>query len=135
MQKTFTEKVTVMEDVPDFASGGTTTNRVPQEKVIVFKELDQCDEDQHDLHFLIMAYFSGGDARTKRRKQLNMDPNFMREVTVMMVEELAICDKDNFTEQDRVLVLRDSAALIQLSLSLVPKKVVPFFLELMKSTG
>lgn len=136
-KKTFTHPLKYKEYQPDFSKNPDNPDFSYQtiHKEIEFVDLDEFDRDQHDLHFLIMGHFIGGGAKAKGRKKLVMDPEFSHEVTVMFIEEMAVTDEKAFTIKDREILLNDSAALISFSLWLMPNKILPFFLELMKDTG
>lgn len=136
-KKTFVHTLKYKEYQPDFSQNPNEPEFKYQNvtKDVTFVDLDEFDRDQHELHFLIMGHFIGGGSKTKGKKTLIMDPDFSREATVMFIEEMAVTDDKDFTIKDREILLNDSAALIRFSLWLMPNKILPFFLELMKDTG
>lgn len=134
--KTFAHRLSYNEMQPVFKEGSDDPEYkfVTVSRDIVFKELDQYDREQHNLHFAIMSHFVGGDSKPKGKKKLIIDPEFAQEMTVTFIEEMSILN-DTFRAQDREILLNDSAALIKFSLWLIPNKVLPFFLKLTENMG
>ena len=136
-QKTFTREIIFLEKIPTFFEDGRDPeiNRQPVKKMVQFKELDQCDSEQFDLHFNIMGYCTEGMAtpKGKSKKKLTIDPAFSREMAEAFLQDMAIIDEE-FTAKDRDIALGDSGCLCALGLWLVPTKILPFFLELMRNS-
>lgn len=134
MTKTFQHEVKYLEVQPIFKEGADVPeySEVVIEKLLTFKELNQLDREQHDLHFLIMAYYSGGTVKTKGKRALVVDPEFARDMTNAFLNDMLILDKE-FTATDKEIMMNDSGCLIKLGMYLIPEKVLPFFLKLTKS--
>lgn len=130
---TFEHEITYLEVIPEFKEGGEPDyKRQTVKKTIRFQELDQCDRDQHKVHFLIMGYYMGEGMTPKKKRQVVIDPEFAMELAQTYLTEMTVISKE-FTATDRELALNDSGCLLKLALWLIPKKVLPFFLELTKS--
>jgi hypothetical protein len=66
--KTIVIPVNILETMPDFdkvVDGIPEYKEVTTKKTVTFKALDQRDKEQHDLHFLIMAHYTSGAAKSK----------------------------------------------------------------------
>lgn len=134
-EKTFQVTVNVIEDIPDFndmVDGKPTINEVKTPRVITFKTLDQRDQTQHDLHFMIMSHYTSGAAKAKGKNKIIIEHRFALDIAQQFMEDMVIYN-DDFKATDAAQVLTDSAALMMLGNSVIPEHVIPFFLKLMTS--
>lgn len=90
-------------------------------KEATFKELDRRDKDQHKLHFMLMAI-----VKFNEEGEILVDSDILYDFTVRAVKVLLV-KTDEFTEQDRVEFLQDSAALLQFGQWMLATKITPFF--------
>lgn len=90
-------------------------------KEATFKELDRRDKDQHKLHFMLMAI-----VKFNEEGEILVDSDILYDFTVRAVKVLLV-KTDEFTEQDRVEFLQDSAALLQFGQWMLAAKITPFF--------
>lgn len=90
-------------------------------KEATFKELDRRDKDQHKLHFMLMAI-----VKFNEEGEILVDSDILYDFTVRAVKVLLV-KTDEFTEQDKVEFLQDSAALLQFGQWMLAAKITPFF--------
>lgn len=108
-----------------------TWKLVPTTKVVRFAELDQTNRDQHLFHFDLVALFMGPQDQEGEEDapKARFNAHGMYDITVKFVKKFAQTD-DIFTPEDKVELLSDSAALLDLALYLQREAFVPFFLKL-----
>lgn len=124
--ETFKHTLTVNKRVFDqeaMASG--TPNKwksEPTQKEATFKELDENDVAQHDLHFEIMEFYlmGGGEDPAKGwyKRMAGLTRTFL--ATNLVVNE-------EFTGKDRELVINNSKTLLEFANWLLKEKIAPFF--------
>lgn len=96
----------------------------PISKKATFKSLSRTDRSQHKLHFKIISIFEHFGA--KEGEQMKIDSDGVYELSVKAIETLLITDKE-FTDQDKIEFLNDSAAIFEFGFWLLGEKIAPFF--------
>lgn len=94
-------------------------------KIVTFKELDETDIDQHDLHFKIMSLYQTKTGLNEKDKTVKIDTKVLREITVESVKLLAVTD-EHFTNVDLSEFLASSLGLINFGVWFLEAHVIPF---------
>lgn len=118
---TFKYKINYLSTVFNETQTDVVKKRV--EKVVQFKELDETNIEQHDLHFKIFSLY-----RTKTSEfdtSVVIDTKILRELTVESIKLLVILDTD-FTHVDLKEFLTSSLALLKFGLWFAENHILPF---------
>lgn len=118
---TFQHKIHYMSNVLDDEKGRVEKKRV--DKIVHFKELDETDTNQHDLHFKLFSLY-----RTKSNgidSSVVIDTTVLREITVEAIKLLVVLD-ENFTHVDLKEFLASSLGLLKFALWFAENHLLPF---------
>lgn len=138
--ETFSKEVTFLAPTYDQVAHDAGTigqwTKEPMTKVATFKELDQCDRDQHKFHFKVISFFSKSAADTdedgedeEKESVGAFDSDGVYDIATKFIKKFLVPSPE-FSLADREMFLSDSGALLEFSLWLVKEKMTPFFLKL-----
>ena len=107
-----------------------TTNK---KRIFTFKELDEYDQDQQQLHWKINFVFEAAIGENDEKlgtgkKKIQIESDAAHELVVKFVNNCLVTDGDKQKELNKKELLMNSKALFKLGTWLIYEKFLPFFL-------